>query len=71
MYIYIYTKISGESTSVCRRSWPVKDECLAAKVAKLHFYICGFRGDWKALRQLFSLSRDYSRNEAGFEETII
>ena len=42
-----------------------------AKVAKLRFYICGFRGDWKALRQLFNLSRDYSRNEAGFEETKI
>ena len=37
----------------------------ATKVAVLHFYVTGFRGDCKALKQTFSFNRDYNRNEAG------
>ncbi len=39
------------------------------KVARLRFYVLGFRGDWKALKQLFSLNRHYSTNEANVVQT--
>ncbi|CAK9083364.1 Uncharacterized protein SCF082_LOCUS39572 [Durusdinium trenchii] len=32
-------------------------------VSKLWFYVCGFRGDWKAMREAFHFTRDYSRDE--------
>ena len=77
--LYTYIWALSVAQKVCCKSWPqlakqnhsFKDTCSLPKVAKLRFYICGFRGDWKALRQLFNLSRDYSRNEAGFKKTKI
>lgn len=36
------------------------------KVACLRFYVMGFRGDWKAFRQVFNLTRHYNVDEAWF-----
>ena len=35
-----------------------------AKVARLRFFVTGFRGDWKALKEVFSFVRHYGTNEA-------
>lgn len=41
------------------------------QVAKLHFFIMGFRGDWKALKQVFNLARHYSTDQAaGFGKHV-
>ena len=34
------------------------------QVALLRFFVAGFRGDWKALAQVFSFNRSYNRNQA-------
>ena len=34
------------------------------EVACLRFYVMGFRGDWKAFRQVFNLDRHYNTDEA-------
>ena len=34
------------------------------EVALLRFYVTGFRGDWKAMRAMFSFQRHYNTNEA-------
>ena len=34
------------------------------KVARLKFFVMGFRGDWKAFRQVFNLTRHYGTDEA-------
>lgn len=35
----------------------------AAQVANLNFFVMGFRGDWKAYRQVFNLVRHYNAEE--------
>ena len=39
------------------------DARCVCQVAKLFFFIMGFRGDWKAMRQIFSLCRHYNTNQ--------
>ena len=34
------------------------------EVALLRFYVLGFRGDWKAMKAMFSFTRHYNTNEA-------
>lgn len=34
------------------------------EVALLRFYVTGFRGDWKAMKAMFSFRRHYNTNEA-------
>ena len=34
------------------------------KAAVLRFYVAGYRGDWKALSQVFAFERFYNKNEA-------
>ena len=38
---------------------------LSTQVATLRMYVAGFRGDWKALTQVFNFNRNYNKNEAG------
>lgn len=57
----IYTNVYSNFSPVYEKPW----NAVSSKVAVLHFYITGFRGDWKALKQMFQFNREYSQNEAG------
>ena len=43
---------------------PVSYPLRYVEVACLRFYVMGFRGDWKAYRQVFNLERHYNTDEA-------
>lgn len=42
-----------------------------SQVARLRFFVMGFRGDWKALKQVFHMDRNYNENEAKWLETVV
>ena len=43
--------------------WPCQPVLFTAQVCKLRMFVMGFRGDWKALVQLFNLTRTYNTNQ--------
>ena len=40
---------------------------LHIEVARIYFYVTGFRGDWKALKQVFNLTKHYSTDKVWFQ----
>ncbi len=44
--------------------------CSISEVAVLRFFVMGFRGDWKAFRQVFNFTRHYNVDEALKQELM-
>ena len=58
VFLSIYEGNRGEK-------WLYNQEVLKpTKAAVLRCYVCGYRGDWKALSQVFAFERFYNKNEA-------
>lgn len=41
------------------------------EVGRLYFFCVGFRGDWKAMTQIFNLTRHYNDNKVWPEKNVI
>ncbi len=41
------------------------------KVANLRFFVMGFRGDWKAFKQVFNMVRYYGTDQVGGFQILV